>query len=127
MFCPTVNLRQKFLCKVDSLFWRVNFFPPNFPFTKYKRKIWREKNTLQKSEVLNLIDNFVQNLVPILSFANISRNTSWNNVCQISFLQTKFLPKKLELAHCDKKSRNRLKKAFLLNHINQNKKSEYIY
>jgi hypothetical protein len=34
---------QKLLCK-------VNFFPPNFPFRKYKRKIWREKNTMQKSE-----------------------------------------------------------------------------
>jgi hypothetical protein len=27
-----------------------NFFPPKFPFPKYKGKIWREKITLQKSE-----------------------------------------------------------------------------
>ncbi len=39
---------QKLLCKVDSLFWRVNFFPPNFPFTKYKRKVWREKILCKK-------------------------------------------------------------------------------
>ncbi len=26
------------------------FFPPKFPFPKYKRKIWREKINLQKSE-----------------------------------------------------------------------------
>jgi hypothetical protein len=35
--------RKNLLCKVDSLFCQVNFFPPNFPFPKYKRKFWREK------------------------------------------------------------------------------------
>jgi hypothetical protein len=39
------KLWQKLLCKLGSLFGRVNLFPPNFSFTKYKRKIWREKNT----------------------------------------------------------------------------------
>jgi hypothetical protein len=32
---------KNFLCKVD-------FFPPKFPFPKYKRKIWREKKLLCK-------------------------------------------------------------------------------
>jgi hypothetical protein len=43
---------QKLLCQINSLFRRVNFFPPNFPFPKYKRKFWREKFTLQMNEVL---------------------------------------------------------------------------
>jgi hypothetical protein len=34
---------ENLLCKVNTLFWRVNFFPPKFPFPKYKRKFWREK------------------------------------------------------------------------------------
>jgi hypothetical protein len=38
-----VFLRKNLLCKVNSLFWRANFFPPKFPFPKFKRKIWREK------------------------------------------------------------------------------------
>jgi hypothetical protein len=41
---------QNLLSKVNPLFWKVNFFPPKFSFPKYKRKIWREKLTLQKSE-----------------------------------------------------------------------------
>jgi hypothetical protein len=28
-----------------------NFFPPKFPFPKYKRKIWREKNYFAKKRV----------------------------------------------------------------------------
>ncbi len=34
---------KKLFCKVDSLFWRVNFFPPNFSLVFWKRKIWLEK------------------------------------------------------------------------------------
>jgi hypothetical protein len=30
--------------KANNLLCKVNFFPPKFPFPKYKRKIWREKN-----------------------------------------------------------------------------------
>ncbi len=52
-FESTNYLWQKLFWKINSLFWRVfeNFFPPNFPFPKYKRKIWREKFTLQRNEV----------------------------------------------------------------------------
>ncbi len=51
---------ENLLCKVDSLFSQVNFFPPNFfppnfPFPKYKRKIWREKIYLAKERVPVLI------------------------------------------------------------------------
>ncbi len=39
----TSQKRKNLLCKVNSLFWRVKFFPPKFPFPKYNRKIWRER------------------------------------------------------------------------------------
>jgi hypothetical protein len=49
---------KKLLCKVEFTLLKSKFFPPNFPFPKYKRKIWREKilckrvnSTLQMSEV----------------------------------------------------------------------------
>ncbi len=74
----TVKIWQKLLCKVDSLFWRVNFFPPNFPFPKYKRKIWREKFTLQKSEFL-----LQRNEVLKISLFKLPKFPVPN--CQISF------------------------------------------
>jgi hypothetical protein len=51
------------------------FFPPNFPFPKYKRKIWREKNYFAKEihfakERDPLINSltFVQKLNPLRLF-----------------------------------------------------------
>ncbi len=53
---PVLNvslyIRKHLLCKVNSLFWRVNFFPPKFPFPKYKRKFGGKKFTFQRNEDL---------------------------------------------------------------------------
>ncbi len=37
--------------KWKNLLCLVNFFPPKFLFSKYKRKIWRQEFTLQRNEV----------------------------------------------------------------------------
>jgi hypothetical protein len=49
---------------------KVNFFPPNFSFPKYKRKIWREKIlckivnfTLQRNDVHNDLPNLATNFL----------------------------------------------------------------
>jgi hypothetical protein len=53
------SLWENGFCKVKKLFCKVDFFPAkflfaqkDFPFPKYQKKIWREKNQLCKKVFL---------------------------------------------------------------------------
>jgi hypothetical protein len=48
-------MEKNLLSNVDSLFCQVIFFPPNFPFPKYKRKVWREKIYFAKERTPNFL------------------------------------------------------------------------